>query len=94
MLERNVAGDGKDKVTIPRTEVIRKYRDMVEVGVHSNSVRITELEEVVLRVGGAAMECMATRVVAENMTGPEHPDHPIVKNYEDPEILQARLQFC
>ena len=80
-LERNFAGDGKDKVTIPRTEVNRKYRDMVEIGVHSNSVRITELEEVVLRVEGAAVECMATRVVAENMMGPEHPDNPIVKKF-------------
>ena len=80
-LERNFAGDGKDKVTIPRTEVNRKYRDMVEIGVHSNSVRITELEEVVLRVEGDTVECMATRVVAENMMGPEHPDNPIVKKF-------------
>ena len=36
-----------DRVTIPGKEVNRKYRDMVDAGVHTHSVRISELEEVV-----------------------------------------------
>ena len=39
-----------DRFTIPRKEVNRKYSDMMEAGVHTHSVRISELEQVVLRV--------------------------------------------
>ena len=44
LLERNFAGAGKDRFTIPWKEVNRKYRDMVDTGVHSHSGRISELE--------------------------------------------------
>ena len=44
LLERNFAGVGKDRFTIPWKEVNRKYRDMVDTGVHSHSGRISELE--------------------------------------------------
>ena len=50
LLERNFAGVGKDRFTIPRKEVNRKYSDMMEAGVHTHSVRISELEQAVLRV--------------------------------------------
>ena len=50
LLERNYAGVGMDRFTIPRKEVNRKYRDMVDAGVHTHSVRFSELGQVVLRV--------------------------------------------
>ena len=50
MLERNFAGVGKDRFTIPWKEVNRKYRDMVDAGVHTHSVRISELEQLLLKV--------------------------------------------
>ena len=81
LLERNYAGVGMDRFTIPRKEVNRKYRDMVDAGVHTHSVRISELEQVLLRGPGNPVECMATRTVAENMMWPEHPDNPIIKSF-------------
>ena len=50
LLERIFAGIGKDRFTIPRKEVNRKYRDMVDAGVHTHFFRISEMEQVVLRV--------------------------------------------
>ena len=50
LLERNFAGVGKDRFTIPWKEVNRKYRDMVDTGVHTHSGRISELEQAVLRI--------------------------------------------
>ena len=79
-LERNFAGEGKNLITIPRKEVNKKYRDMMEAGVYTNTVRITELEHIVLSYEENKLKCMATKV-AENMMGPEHSDNPIVKKF-------------
>ena len=78
--ERNFAGLGRSQVTIPRKEVNKRYRDMVEGGVYTNTVKMTELERVVLSYEENKEKCMFTKV-AENMMGPEHTDNPIVKKF-------------
>ena len=47
--DRNFAGKGKSQVTIPKKEVNKKYRDMMQGGVYTSMVTISELEHMALR---------------------------------------------
>ena len=46
--DRNFAEKGKGQVTIPRMEVNKKYRDMIQGEVYASTISISELEHVVL----------------------------------------------
>ena len=80
-LERNFAGAGRSQVTIPWKEVNKRYRNTLQKGVHTNTVRISELEHMVLSYEGDGVQCTTTKV-AESMMGPEHSENPIVKQFK------------
>ena len=70
-LERNFAGAGRSQVTIPWKEVNKRYRNTLQKGVHTNTVRISELEHMVLSYEENRERCIFTKL-AENMMGQEH----------------------
>ena len=76
--ERLFAGEGKDMVTIPRKEVDKRYRDMLDV--HAMTVKLVDLDKIVSNGVEASETCGVTKV-AEDMRGPEHPENPIVKMF-------------
>ena len=78
--DRNFAEKGKGQVTIPRMEVNKKYRDMIQGEVYASTISISELEHVVLSHENLSPNSFCTDPKLSSNVPPTSPENSFCTN--------------